>query len=214
MRYITTLAMVVLCLGLLSCQKKAQEKEPVATFNVFPETGPFTTVFHFDASDSYNEGETTEGLKVRWDFNGDGVFDTDYSKNKLRNHIYENVGYYDVRMEVMNSMGWTDSEIYSIHVFADSVPPVASFEVIPDTSSTNNIVYFNAGSSFDPYTSIENLKFRWDWEGDSIWDTPYCSDTGIYHKFTSPGSYRVLMEVKNEVQLTDSSGYNIYIFEI
>jgi PKD repeat protein len=213
MRYVTTVIMAVLVVGLLSCEKKAQDKEPTANFSVSPETGPFTTVFTFDASETYNEGVSTESIKIRWDFDGDGIFETEYSKSKVKNYKYEEAGYYDVRMEAQNSLGWTDSEIYIIYVFPESLHPVYGMCEIPDSCSKNTIVHFNAGSSFDPYTPIEELMFRWDWEGDSIWDTPFCSDTIIYHKFTCPGNYRVMMEVKNEVHLTDSTGQNISIFE-
>jgi len=214
MRYITRLAMVVFILGLLSCEKKAEEKEPVASFFVDPVTAPFTTIFIFDASESYNEGESTDALKIRWDYDGDGIFDTEFSPNKIKSHRYDTAGYFNVRMEVMNSMGWTDSEVFPISVFHDSVPPVAAFTACLDTSCVGTILYFNAAESWDAYSPVEKLQFRWDWDGDDVWDTPFCSDTCRHYKFTEPGEFRIRMEVKNEINLTDTTSQKLFVFDI
>lgn len=215
MRYVTALIMLVLfVVGVVSCEKTQEDKQPVAAFSVDPSTGPFTTVFNFDATDTYNDGQTSDNLKIRWDWDGDGIYDTEYSSSKLRNHQYEDAGNFNVVMEVMNSVGWTDTEIYPVNVYADSVAPIADLKVIYDSSSINTLFYFSAGGSFDPYTPIEELKFRWDWQGDGIWDTPYCSDTCIHHRFTAEGEYRVHVEVKNNVHLTDTTSHIIFVFDI
>jgi len=214
MRYITTIILVVFLLGLLSCEKKANEKEPVATFSVTPDVGPFTTVFIYNATETHNEGEAADNLKVRWDWDGDGIFDTEFSKNKIRSHKYEQAGEFNVHMEVMNSMGWTDSEFYPITVWPDSVAPVASFEINQDSSSYMTIFGFNAASSWDAYTATEDLRFRWSWDGDTLWDTPFCSDTCIYYKFPEPGNYRVTMQVKNNINLTDTISRYVSVIEI
>jgi PKD repeat protein len=214
MRYLTALMMLILFIGLLSCEKKVEEKQPVASFTVDPTTGPFTTVFNYDATKTHMDGEAIENLLVRWDWEGDGIFDTEYSTTKLMNYQYECVGNYNVVMEVINPIGWTDTEIFPIVVFADSVPPVAAIRAIPDSSSVSTIFYFSAGDSFDPHSPIQDLMFRWDWQGDGFWDTPYSSDTSTYHKYDSPGNYRIHVEVKNNVLLTDTISQIIYVYEI
>ena len=163
MRYVTALIMLVLFVGIVSCEKKQDEMQPVAAFIVDPLTGPFTTAFTFDASETYNEGHSADDLKVRWDWDGDGIYDTEYSSTKFRIYRYENAGDFNVVMEVINSVGWTDTEIFPVIVYADSVPPIADLKVTPDTSSICTLFYFSAADSFDPYTPIEEMMFRWDW---------------------------------------------------
>ena len=214
MRHSAILIMLVLLMGILSCKKTDDQKGPVANFTVDPQQGPFTTIFLFDASETTNEGVEPETLKVRWDWNGDGIWDTDYSHNKLKNHKFDEAGNFNVVMEAMNSLGWTDTETFPIFVYPDSIPPIAIIKTNPDTSSVNTIFHFNAGSSWDVYDTITELRFRWDFEGDSIWDTPYMCDTCIYHKYTMPGSYRVILQVRNTTQLTDTTGKAIYVFDI
>lgn len=201
-------------LGLLSCEKKTEDNEPVAIFNVDPVAGPFTTAFIFDASDTHMEGESPEELMIRWDWEGDGLFDTEYSYQKIKSHQYEDAGDFIVRMQVMNSKGWTDTEEFPITVYPDSVPPVASFCVTPDTATIMTLFRFNTASSWDAYEETKELLFRWDWDSDGCWETPYSTDTCTYKKFTTPGTYRVTMEVKNYVNLTDTTSRLIYVSDI
>ncbi|MEN8224922.1 MAG: hypothetical protein ABFS05_06125 [Bacteroidota bacterium] len=214
MRYATILMMVILLMGLLSCEKQVEENGPVASFSVQPTTGPFTAVFTFDASGTSSEGESAESIEIRWDWDGDGIFDTDYSPNKLMNYQFEVAGEYQVTLEAINSLGWTDTEVFHVYVYADSVAPVATLEAIPDSCSSNTIIFFDATESWDPHSELEDLKFRWDWQGDGIWDTPFCSDSVRHYKYIEPGSYRVRVEVKNKIHLSDTTSHPVYIFEI
>lgn len=214
MRYFTILIMLALLTGIISCKKEDNQKGPVASFIVDPPEGPFTTIFLFDASETENEGEDPEDLRVRWDFNGDGIWDTDYSRNKLRNHKFDKHGNFRVVMEAVNKMGWTDTEFYEIFVYPDSIAPFAEFTVTPDSSSINTIFHFSAGPSWDIYDSITDLRFRWDFEGDSIWDTPYTCDTCVFHKYALPGSYRVVLEVRNSIMMKDKTVKEVFVYDI
>lgn len=214
MRYFTALILVALFLGILSCEKKEEDNPPVASFTASPESGPFTTLFNFDGTASRDDEDPAEDLRVRWDWNGDGDFDTQYSSNKIVTHRYDEVGDFDVMMEVINSKGWTDQDVMTITVYADSTSPTAFFMVDPDTASVNTIFAFDASNSYDPNTPLSELKFRWDWQGDGIWDTPFFCDTNVYHKYVIPGDYRAIMEVKNYINLTDTTSRKIHVYDI
>ncbi len=214
MRYYTILLVLLTSIGLLSCEKEEDKKPPVAIFNIVPATGPFNEIFTFNAHDSYDVNEPNENLRIRWDWDGDGTFDTQYSLNRSYEHKYDAADHYDVIMEVINSEGWTDQKMHTLIVYADSVPPTASFFAEPDSSSLNTIFYFNAAASSDPYTPVEELLFRWDWQNDGIWDTPYTNDTGIYHKYEIPGDYRILLEAKNNIFLNDTTSRKIFVYEL
>ena len=214
MKYISGVFAIAILIALLSCEKKEDLKEPVAAFCVDPCEGTVSTVFYFDASDSYDESNSPEDLKVRWDWDGDLVFDTEYSQAKKISHRFDHPGIYNVVMEVSNLDGWSSRESTVIDITADSIPPKASFFVMPDTSSVNTIFMFNAASSFDPINSISELMFRWDWNNDGIWDTPYMSDTVFYNQFNDFGDYRIILEVKNSIALTDTTGRKIFVYDI
>jgi len=61
---------------------------PVANVTVSPLSGNTNTVFTFDASNSIDAQTPTQYLQVRWDFNDDGIFDTDFSKNLAVQHQF------------------------------------------------------------------------------------------------------------------------------
>ena len=214
MRYFTFIILLALMAGVYSCEKTEENKEPVAEFTIEPGTGPFTTIFSFDASASTHPDGSNAGLLVRWDWDGDGTFDTDYSSVKKMDHQYEEADNYSVVLEVATDEGWTDTELNMLVVYADSVPPSASFTVEPDSSNLTTIFLFDGSSSTDPYTPTEELEFRWDWEADGSWDTPFAIDTTIYHKYDLPGTYKVIMEVRNNFSLTDTCSRKVHVLEI
>ena len=214
MKYISGLFTMAMVIGLLSCEKKVEVYEPFASFSVNPNKGTVSTIFIFDASDSYVESDSPDTLRVRWDWNGDLVFDTEYSTALVREHGFNHPGIYKVVMEASNSDGWSNRYSTMIEISSDSIQPKADFSVTPDTSCVNTIFYFNAASSSNLNTPITELQFRWDWTNDGIWDTPYMSDTSIYHKYTDFGNYRILLGVKNSVTMTDTTSRKIFVYDI
>jgi len=81
---------------------------PEAAFDVEPEEGTVTTIFHFDASSSSDLEDPTESLQVRWDWEFDENWDTNYSTQKTIEHVFCNPGVYTVAMEVRDTGGLTN----------------------------------------------------------------------------------------------------------
>jgi PKD repeat protein len=214
MKKFTPLLILLFISVIISCEKKNEDEPPVPVFEIVPATGPFTEVFTFNAHDTYDNSEPNENLLVRWDWENDGVFDTEYSLDRSFEHQYAYPDSYNVMMEVMNSKGWTSTEVKPLIVYADSVPPVASFVVNPDSASVITIFYFNASGSSDQYTPLDELEFRWDWQSDGVWDRPFDADTSIHYKYDNPGIYRVLMEVRNNFGITDTTSRIVHVYEL
>ena len=215
MKYISGLFAIAMVVGLLSCEKKEETQEPFASFDVSPSYGSVSTIFLFDASDSYAESGSPDDLQIRWDWDGDMAFDTEYSPSMIRKHRFDYPGTYKVVLEVSNSDGWSSRQSTVIEITADSIPPQAYFSVTPDTSSVNTIFYFCAAASASNLnTPSTELQFRWDWNNDGIWDTPYMPDTSIYHKYTDFGNFKIILEVKNSVALTDTTSRKIFVYDI
>jgi len=81
---------------------------PVALFDFLPTEGDITTVFEFDASGSYDPDDPGAVLSIRWDWEGDGTWDTDWSEELVVYHTFETQGVYLVRVQVMDEDGLTD----------------------------------------------------------------------------------------------------------
>jgi len=82
---------------------------PCAAFTVSPVIGNTATVFNFNASFSCDVEDTPNLLEFRWDWTGDGTWDTDWSYTNITTvQIYPVAGNYTVRLEVRDSSGLTD----------------------------------------------------------------------------------------------------------
>jgi len=70
---------------------------PKVVFTVSPTSAAPGTDFHVDASDASSQfGEVV----LRWDFEDDGVWDTDFSTERVATHAYTSPGYKKIRLEV------------------------------------------------------------------------------------------------------------------
>jgi len=89
------------------------DQPPTASFTIDPYEGSPSTVFSFDASSSSDNEDDTDDLLVRWDWENDGAWDTDWTTDKIAYHQYSPQGTYttyDVTLVVKDT---ADQESYS-----------------------------------------------------------------------------------------------------
>ena len=107
-------------LGLLlltQCTEKEPENTaPVALFTAGSNTGTIETLFTLDASASYDLEDSASLLRIRWDWEDDGFWDTDYSTDKIVKKGFNPKGIYKVSLEVIDTEGLSSkySEIINI----------------------------------------------------------------------------------------------------
>jgi hypothetical protein len=89
---------------------------PQAAFTVNPQTGDINTKFSFDASLSSDKEDPVSALEVRWDWENDGIFDTNWSTTKKITHTFKDSIVYFVRLQVRDSAGLTDSTTKQVTV--------------------------------------------------------------------------------------------------
>lgn len=89
---------------------------PTALFTVSPSSGTTSTNFAFDASGSTDNEDPTSDLQVRWDFDGNGSWDTNWDDGKTQSHQYGSDGTYTAKLEVKDTEGLTDEYTQSITV--------------------------------------------------------------------------------------------------
>ncbi|MBN1339132.1 MAG: hypothetical protein JXA03_07405, partial [Bacteroidales bacterium] len=68
--------------------------------------------------------------------------------------------------------------------------------------------------SINPTTNTptdEKLHCRWDWDGDSIFNTRFSDELEVNHRFLQPGQYKVICEV---LSLNGQKTRNSLIFNI
>jgi 3-phytase len=108
---------------------------PTARFTFTPAEPHVGDAVAFDASASTSDPGTT--LQARWDWDGNGLWDTPLSSNLRETHSFPAVGTYSVVLEVRDSNGLSDTDTQAIDVRPppDTSPPVASI-MSPENGST------------------------------------------------------------------------------
>ncbi len=105
---------------------------PNAEFIVSPSRGTIEDTFRFDASSTTDEIDDAEQIFVRWDFDGDGVWEHDFDEELpatvVVEHHYSRARVYTVRLEAKNTylpdqVGQFERAIEVNNVGGDPVPP-------------------------------------------------------------------------------------------
>jgi parallel beta-helix repeat protein len=81
---------------------------PTAVFTYTPTSGDTCTSFTFDASDSSDPEDPDSALRVRWDWDNDGVYDTTLSTAKTIVHRLGKPTLHTVRLQVWDTNDLTD----------------------------------------------------------------------------------------------------------
>ena len=130
----------------------SKQSAPIAKFTINPTSGTTTTSFVFDASGSSDNEDATSVLQVRWDWDNDGTYNTNYTITKTANHQYSSYGTYTVKLEVKDSEGLTNTATETININQQSTVvtfPDSNFEtLIRETLNipTSNITNINLES--------------------------------------------------------------------
>ncbi len=198
------------------CDKNDNTKEPTnnkptASFTVDPLSGGLQTVFNFDASNSFDDETAQEALQVRWDFDGDGNWDTDYSEDKNATYQYDATGTYEAKLIVKDTEGQTDETSRSLTVSAGA--PTAAFTVSPASGNTETLFEFDASASSDDNTPASELQVRWDFDGNGDWDTEYSTGKTAEHQYTTPGTYDAKLEVQDGDNLSSTATVSVSVDE-
>ncbi len=111
------------CRGQPACGNTA----PRACLAVSPAAGASGTTFHFDATCSSDAEELPAALAARFDFDGDGTFDSAFSPSLTATHTFAATGAFRAVVELKDPSGLTSWAARTVWVSA------AADEVVVDT---------------------------------------------------------------------------------
>ncbi|MFZ5915777.1 MAG: MXAN_6640 family putative metalloprotease [Chloroflexota bacterium] len=185
------------------------ETPPEAALAADPTSGAIDTVFDFDASGSNDAQTPSDQLQVRWDWEGDAVWDTDWSTTQTITHTFDQPGSYNVALEVRDAVDLRD--VATATVAVDNTPPTAAFGVLPTSGTTATAFQFDASASDDYETPQAELQVRWDWENDGNWDTTFSTTKQIAHTFDVSNTYLIAMQVRDGQGATDAISHSVTV---
>jgi uncharacterized protein (TIGR02145 family) len=107
---------------------QSPNQAPSANFVISPESGTPQTMFNFDANSTTDDKTPPEELFYRWDFEGDGAWDSNWTQGKtLENHLYGEAGTYSPTLEVKDIEGEIDSYNKVLTVESESESQYSTF---------------------------------------------------------------------------------------
>ena len=96
--------------------QQPQFEPPAACFTATPDSGTVETIFLLDASCTSDEETPAAVLEVRWDWEDDGTWDTEWSTAKVTTHQFTTEGTKTVRLQVRDTEGLTADTTRSVEV--------------------------------------------------------------------------------------------------
>ncbi len=138
---------------------EAISEQPDACFAANTQTVEVGEIVTFDASCSEN------AITYRWDFDCDGVFEMGGSGEEIVSHAYDAPGSYIAKLQVENVYGLDTMEISITVNDATGDEPIACFNASTQMVEVGEIV------SFDASCSENAVTYRWDFDGDGVFNT-------------------------------------------
>jgi len=142
----------------------------------------------------------------RWDYNNDGLFDTDWSEDLFTTYIYYIAGNYTVKLQVKDDDGARSTDSYVINIIELGVnqhPPIANASG-PYEAFINEDITFNATGSYDPDGTI--VLYFWDFGNHNISNLK-----NPVYSYSKPGDYIVILTVIDNDNLTNSAVATVHI---
>ncbi len=182
-------------LVLITCRKDQELYIPEAKLEVSPLEGNTTTIFKISSLTDDIPGHIK--LFNRWDFQGDSIWDTDYTNSSFQNFRYYKPGTYYPRVQVLTSGGLSSSVKTELVIIQGFSPPKPDFLISPETGNFRTYFTLDASTTSDDEDSLSSLLFKWDFNADNYWETTYKTNPIDSVRFKSEGLYSVKLSVKD-----------------
>ncbi len=133
----------------------------------------------------------------RWDFDGNGTWDTYDTVARDYTHTYNASGTYHPVLYVQSSTGATATATLTIVV--NNSPPKATADVVPSNGEVPLAVQL-FGSATDADGSI--VRYEWDFEGDGTYDWSSTTTGNTSHTYSTVGTYQAVFRATDNLGLT------------
>ncbi len=159
-----------------------------------PTSGPIPLAVRFRSRGEFPGGSI---VRYRWDFEGDGVFDTSDAVARDYTHTYQQKGTYDALLEVTSNLGNTATDTCTLD--ARGNPPTATANVSPSNGAIPLTVDFTCvGNDAEGNITL----YEWDFDGDGTFDYSSPSSGTTSHTYTTQGTFVAVCRVTDDDGMT------------
>ena len=110
---------------------------PTASFDVSPGFGNSSTFFKTNSSGSTDPDQPPSTLEFRWSWEGDGVWDTDWSSSRTEQHRYSVEGAHTIALLARDALGAMN--LTTRQVIMDATPPSVTILTPHGTVTTSSV---------------------------------------------------------------------------
>jgi len=167
---------------------------PVPAFTVVPTIGDTGTDFVLNAGLTADAQDSSASLAVRWDWESDGVWDTEFSPAKTAAYRYGIAGVFTITMQARDSEGLTASITQQVQVSGANSPPLAAFSVMPAAGDTATVFQADASACADNEDAPADLLVHWQWQAGGMW-TDFSTSKTASHQYPEAGLHSITLEV-------------------
>ncbi|MDD4646309.1 MAG: PKD domain-containing protein [Bacteroidales bacterium] len=171
--------------------------KPQPKLAITPYTGNPFTWFTLDATGTKDDEDSIETLKFRWDFNGDGTFDTSFGDSAICKHQFTELGTIRPVVEVQDTMGLTAQVAGKMEATIWDSTIVADFNWTPAFPVTEDPIFFDGSLSHDSEFPDLPMQYKWDWNNDRIFETQFSDNPVADHSFKLITKQKVRLQVMN-----------------
>ena len=185
--------------------------KPLIQIKVSPGQGTTAQVFVFDLAGSVSRTTNSSKIFSRWDWDGNGLWDTPLTRMTRYEHRYYAPGTWNARVEMVNVEGGSDTAGITVPVFRGYTAPVPVLKAEPYQGHVFTEFLLDASQTHDDEDSLDQLTFQWDFQSDGIWDTKKLDTYRILHQFPAEGFYQVRLQVEDPSGLKNLATVSITV---
>lgn len=162
--------------------------------DAFPRAGTVPLTVTFTTRGEYSGGSI---IAYRWDFEGDGIFDTNEVGARDFTRTFTTPGTRNARLEIRNDKQQTTSA--TIEIVVSGTPPTATASVNPSNGAIPLAVTFT-GTGTPGSNPIS--KYEWDFQGDGVFDFTSATTGSTTFNYATAGVFNAVFRVTDTAGLT------------